>query len=144
LTRQCIAALLATGALRQAEHHAELAYASAGGRLREMVSALALADVRLRHGAARAAEAHGWYERALGLANELGVRSVAAEATLGLGELAGARGDSAAATRLFEEALGIYRRLGFGHYASRAERLLAEGDRDVQLIASGIVLKSSS
>jgi hypothetical protein len=43
-----------------------------------------------------------------------------------------ARGDTAAGSRLFEEALAIHRRLGLGYYAARAERLLAACNADVQ------------
>ena len=127
-----IEALLAAGALAQAEQYAEGAYASAGGRLREAVGALALGDVRLRNGAGRAAEADDCYDRARRLADDLGARSLAAAAMLGLGELAVARGDTVTGTRLFEEALVVYRRLGLGHYAARAERLLAACNADVQ------------
>ena len=58
--------------------------------------------------------------------------SIAARAMLGLGELAVARGDTAAGSRLFEEALAIHRRLGLGYYAGQAERLLAASSADVQ------------
>ena len=51
---------------------------------------------------------------------------------LGLGELAMARGDTAAGLRRFEEATTIYRQLGLAHYATRAEQLLAAGSADVQ------------
>jgi class 3 adenylate cyclase/tetratricopeptide (TPR) repeat protein len=120
-----IEALLAVGSLDKAEQLAEAAYASAGGRLREAVAALALGDVRLRSGRARLAEAQPWYERSRRLAHDLGVRSIAAAVMLGLGELAMARGDAATAAAHFEEAVAIYRRLGLGHYAVRGERLLA-------------------
>jgi tetratricopeptide (TPR) repeat protein len=127
-----VEALLAADAVVQAEHYAEAAYASAGGRMREAVGALTLGTVRLRGSVARAAEAHDWFDRALRLADELGTRSIAASAMVGLGEWALARGDSAAALGRFEEALAIYRRLGLAHYAARTERLLADVGADAQ------------
>ena len=66
------------------------------------------------------------------LADDLGVRSLEAQAMVGLGELAVARGDTATGSRLFEEALAIHRRLGLGYYAARAERVLAACNADVQ------------
>jgi class 3 adenylate cyclase/tetratricopeptide (TPR) repeat protein len=127
-----IEALLAAGSLPLAAQHAEAAYALAGGRLREAVAMLALGDVRLRQGAAHASEAHDWHDRTRRLANDLGVRSLAAGALLGLGESAVAQGDTATGIHLFEEALAIYRNLGLGHYAARGERLLAACRADLQ------------
>ena len=125
-----IEALLAAEAVEQAERYAETAYASAGGHLREAVAALALGDVRLRSSAARLPEAHEWYDRALRLAAALGLRSIAAGAMLGLGELAVARGDMVTAIRLFGEASAVHRSLGLGHYAARGERLLTACQAD--------------
>ena len=125
-----IEALLAAEAVEQAERYAETAYASAGGHLREAVGALALGDVRLRSSVARLPEAYEWYDRALRLADDLGLRSIAAGAMLGLGELAVARGDMVTAIRLFGEASAVHRSLGLGHYAARGERLLTACQAD--------------
>jgi hypothetical protein len=103
--------------------------------MRETAAALAFGAIRLRAGIARAAEAHDWYQRALRLADELGTRSLAATAMLGLGELAFAREDAAAGIRRCEDALAIYRELGFAHYAAKAEALLAAGSAGVQASA---------
>ena len=78
----------------------------------------------LRSSAARLPEAHEWYDRALRLAAALGLRSIAAGAMLGLGELAVARGDMVTAIRLLGEASAMYRSLDLGHYTARGERLL--------------------
>jgi hypothetical protein len=131
-TAVIIEALIAADSLTQAEQHAEAASATAGGRLRELVAVLALADVRLRSGAEHVAEAQEGYERARRLAGDLGIQSIEARAMLGLGELALARSDTAAAGRLFGDAAAIHRRLGLGYYATRAERLLAACNPDVQ------------
>jgi hypothetical protein len=83
-------------------------------------------------GAAHASEAETWYERARALGVDLGVSSIAAAAMLGLGALAVARGNPAAGTRLYEDALAIYRRLDLAHYAARAARLLGDVEAGVQ------------
>ena len=131
-TALIVEALLAAGSVAQAEQYANAAYASAGGRLRETVGALMFGAIRLRGGVAHVAEAHDQFDRALRIADDLGRRSLAAAAILGLGELAMARGDTAAGLRRFEEATTIYRQLGLAHYATRAEQLLAAGSADVQ------------
>jgi len=127
-----IEALLAADSVEHAERLAEAVHGSAGGRLREAVSALALGEVRRRKGGARQGEAQEWFERTRRIADDIGVGSLAANAMIGLGDLAVARGDVPVASALYEEALGIHRRLGLGYYASRAERAIAACSVDAQ------------
>ena len=118
--------LLIAGEVRRAERAAELAHARAGGRLREMHSALAMAEVRAQGGPAQWAEAERWYDQAIALAETLGVKSVLAMARLGAGALAAARGAAAASVRHLQQALTLTRELGLRHFEPRIERLLAE------------------
>jgi tetratricopeptide (TPR) repeat protein len=130
-----IEALLAADSFEHAERLAEAVYRSAGGRLREAVSALSLGEVRLRKGGPRQNEAQEWFERARRIADDIGVGSIAANAMLGLGDLAVARGDASVANGLYEDALAIHRRLGLGYYASRVERAIAASSVDAQASA---------
>jgi class 3 adenylate cyclase/tetratricopeptide (TPR) repeat protein len=118
--------LLVAGEARRAERAAELAHARAGGRLREMHSALAMAEVRAQGGPVQWADAERWYDHAIALAEALGVNSVLAMARLGAGALAVARGASAAGARHLQQALTLARDLGLRHFEPRIERLLAE------------------
>jgi class 3 adenylate cyclase len=118
--------LLIAGEVQRAERAAELAHARAGGRLREMHSALAMADVRAQGGPARWADAERWYDQAIALAETLGVNSVLAMARLGLGALAAARGAAATGARQLQQALALVRALGLRHFEPRLERLLAD------------------
>jgi len=118
--------LLIAGEVRRAERAAELAEARAGGRLREMHSALAMADVCAQGGPAQRAAAQRWYDQAIALAEILGIRSVQAMAKLGLAALAAAHGASAVGERHLQAALTIVRDLGLRHFEARIQRLLAE------------------
>jgi class 3 adenylate cyclase/tetratricopeptide (TPR) repeat protein len=118
--------LLITGEVRRAERAAELAHARAGGRLREMHSALAMAEVCAQAGPARWTEAERWYDQAIALAETLGVNSVLAIARLGAGALAATRGATAASVRHLQQALTLSRDLGLRHFEPRIEGLLAE------------------
>jgi len=117
--------LLVAGEVRRAERAAELAQARAGGRLREMHSALAMADVRAQGGPAQRAEAEGWYDQAIALAEILGIHSVQAMARLGAGALAAARGAPAVGARHLQQALTLARDLDLRHFEPRIQRLLA-------------------
>ena len=119
-------ALLAIGEVNRAEQCAERSYRNAGGRLRELGCAIALADVLIRVGPARWPEAERWLGRAQTLAQAIGSRSGLATTSLARAELAHAAGDGEAATRHAEMARAAYRALGFSRYEGRAERLLAE------------------
>ncbi len=119
-------ALLAIGDLKRAEQCAERSYQNAGGRLRELGCALALADVLTRIGPARWADAERWLERAHTLAQAIPLRSGLAATSLGRAELAQAAGNTEAAMRHAEVARAAYAALGFTRYEGRAERLLAE------------------
>jgi class 3 adenylate cyclase len=123
--RLVVEALLAADEVQRAERVAELAYRRAGGRLREMLSASALADVMLRRGPTHWDIAAQWYGRAVALAEPLGARSALAVAMLGLADLAAVRGDQRSSADKLEQALGIFRDLGLGYYQGRGERLLA-------------------
>ncbi len=119
-------ALLALGEVKRAEQCAERAYQSAGGRLRELGCALALADVLTRIGPARWTEAERWLDRAHTLAQEIGVRSRLAATSLGRATLAHASGNAEAALRHAEVARAAYAGLGFTRDVARADRILAE------------------
>jgi tetratricopeptide (TPR) repeat protein len=118
--------LLIAGEVRRADRAAELAHARAGGRLREMHSALAMAEVRAQGGPAQWTDAERWYEQAIALAEALGVNSVLATARLGAGALAAARGNSAASARHLQQALILARDLDLRHLEPRIKRLLAQ------------------
>jgi len=118
--------LLIAGDVRRAERAAELAHARAGGRLREMHSALAMAEVRAQGGPTQWADAERFYDQAIALAETLGVNSVLAMARLGAGALAAVRGASDASLRHLQQALALTRDLGLRHFEPRIERLLAE------------------
>jgi class 3 adenylate cyclase/tetratricopeptide (TPR) repeat protein len=124
------------GEPRRAEEYARLVYATCGGRLREAAGALALADA-LRHvGGARAAEAERLYAEARDLASAVGARSIVAGADRGLGELAAARGDVAAATRHLEASHALYRALGFQRSADAVAGARAALDAGARRTAS--------
>ena len=119
-------ALLALGDLERAEQIARYAYEHAAGRLREMLSALALGNVLLRLGSPHLSEAEHVYDQAITLAETLGARLPLTIAHLGAGELAAARGDPATGARHLRQALTLCRELGLARYQPRAERLLAD------------------
>ncbi len=119
-------ALLAIGELKRAEQCAERSYQTAGGRLRELGCAIALADVLTRIGPARWAEAERWLDRAQTLAHAIPSSSGLAATSLARAELAQSAGDAEAATRHAEVARAAYAALGFARYEGRAERILAE------------------
>ncbi len=135
--------LLVVGDLRRAARAAELAQARAGGRLREMHSALAMAEVRAQGGAAQWAEAERWYDQASALAEALGVRSVLAMARLGAGALAAARGATVASARHLQHALTLSRDLGLRHFELRIERLLAENQTPAGSAAATVLHDTS-
>ena len=130
-----VEALVAVGELKRARRLAELAYAHAGGRLREALCATALGDVTWRLGPEHYATAQGWYDRAISLAEVVDTRWPLATASLGAAELALARGDRASAARLAEKALVIYREVDLARYQTRAERLLARVDAGAEATA---------
>ena len=119
-------ALLAIDEPKLAEQCAERSYRGAGGRLRELNCALALADVQARLGPARWADAARWLERAHVLANAVGSRSGLAATSLGRATLAHVAGDAESALRHAEVARAAYEALGFSRDAGKAERILAD------------------
>ena len=129
------AALVAIGDIERAEQSARWAHDRAAGRLREMLSALALGDVLARVEPVHWAEAERWYHRGIELAETLGAPWILVAARCGAGELAVARGDHATAVRHLEQALAPCRTLGLGHYQARVERLLGEVQRAVPVSA---------
>jgi class 3 adenylate cyclase/tetratricopeptide (TPR) repeat protein len=133
-----VEALLALGDLKGAERCARLAHSHAAGRLREMLSALALGDVLLRLGPPHWDEAERAYSQAIGVAETLGARSPLAIARLGAGELALRRGDRAASARHLHQALTLCRDLGLDRYRPRAEHLLADAAGDEGAPAHGV------
>jgi hypothetical protein len=125
-------ALLAIDESKRAEQCAERSYRNAGGRLRELGCALALADVLIRLGPARWAEAERWLERAQVLAQAVGSRSGLANVALTRAELARAADDRTTASRYAEQARAGFQALGFTRYAERAARVLAESGAPTQ------------
>ena len=130
--RVVVEAYLAAGENKRAERAARFAYLKAGGRLREMLCSVAMGDVMLAGGAERWDDAERWYERARGLAGEIGHRSTAAIASLGLAEIAASRGDRETALRLLNEGLEGARTLGLVREQRRGERLEVEITADAQ------------
>ncbi len=120
-----VEALVAAGEAQRAERYAQRAYASGGGRLRDMICATALGDALLAVGAPRAAEIRRWYDHAAELARQLGVQSTEARAQLGTAELLAALGETEAARRHALQAGTIFQALGFDRWRARAERLSA-------------------
>jgi tetratricopeptide (TPR) repeat protein len=114
-------ALLLAGERERAERHATALYRRAGGRLRQAFLALMCGDVAAHGG--RAEDAERSFREALGLADMVGSRSVAAAAELGLARVAALRGDAGRRTLHADRALGLSRALGLGHYAAQADRL---------------------
>lgn len=97
-------------------------YKLAGGRLREAIASIGWASV-LRTRPGGSAEAERLYHQALAQAETVGVRSVAAEAAVGLAEALDARGDHAGAAREAARAQPTIATLDLGHLARRLERL---------------------
>jgi len=132
-----VAALLAMGDVKRAARVAEAAYAHASGRLREMHSALGMADVRFHLGPDSWAEAQRWYDQSVALAETLGTRAHLAAARLGAGELAAARGATQTALRQLRQARELCRAFNLRHYLARAERALADVDGGAHAPAQG-------
>jgi len=126
---------VAVGELKRARRLAELAYAHAGGRLREALCTTALGDVTWRLGPEHYATAQDWYDRAISLAEVIDTRWPLVTACLGAAELALARGDQSGAARLAERALVICREVGLARYQARAERLLARVETGAEALA---------
>jgi tetratricopeptide (TPR) repeat protein len=119
-------ALVAVGELRRAEALAQLAHRVASGRLREMLSTLALGQVLVRLGPQRWTDAGRCFDQALALGETLGAQTALTAARLGAGELALARGDVPLAARQLQAARALGAALGLGRYVARIDRLLAE------------------
>jgi len=122
-----INALAAVGEVDLAERTARAAYARAAGRLREMLSAFALADTLTQRGPEYWAEAEKWYEQTIGLAESIGAKATLAAARIGAGTLASLRGEQVTARRQLNEGIHLSRAMGMSHYAQHAERVLADG-----------------
>jgi len=120
---------LALGDLDRAERLARLAQERAAGRLRQLLSAIAMGDVMVRR--RRWDEGQRLYDQAGALAETLGARSALAAARLGTAELAAARGDHATCVAALVQALEISRALGLARYQARGERLRPRTDTDV-------------
>ena len=65
--------------------------------------------------------AEGHYNQALALANELGMRPLAAHCYLGLGKLHGGTGDGVKAKQHLTTAARMYREMGMGSWLEKAE-----------------------
>ena len=116
--------LMMAGEMQRAKNYAEVAYAHAGGRLREAHCAAACGDVMRRLGREHWEQAADWYAHAITLGDATGARSTLAAAHLGAGELAAARGDRQGSAAHLQKALELSQALGHTRYRLRAERLL--------------------
>jgi tetratricopeptide (TPR) repeat protein len=114
-------AFLALDDLVRAERYAEQLRGHVGGRLRDAHLATLLGEIMTRRGRHDVAERH--FAEAIGAAEAIGVRSLAAAAALGAAELAAARGDAATAARHRQQARTIATELRLGRYLARARRL---------------------
>jgi tetratricopeptide (TPR) repeat protein len=121
-----VEALIAIGEVYRARNFIEVAYAHAGGRLREAICTAAFGRVMQHLGPSYWEDAARWYERARVLGAALGARSVQAAAGLGVAELAAARGEHAAAAAQIEEVRRICQAAGLRRYEQQATRLQAE------------------
>ena len=117
-------ALVTVGEVARAERYARLAYNRASGRLREMLSALALADALTAREPTHWEEAERCYEQAVGLAEALGARAILAASRLGIARLAAARADREACARHLQQVLPICEALHLARYQTRAEHLI--------------------
>ncbi len=123
--------LLVLEDVERAERFARLAHAHAAGRLRKVLSAIALADVYALLGPRCWGEAESLYRDATALASAIGVRPAVAWAKLGAGKLAIARGAPDSASVLLRQALALTDALEMGRYAAQAKLLLDDiGERD--------------
>jgi class 3 adenylate cyclase/tetratricopeptide (TPR) repeat protein len=116
--------LLMAGEVQRAKNYAEVAYAHAGGRLREAICATACGDVMRHLGQDHWEQAADWYAHAITLAAAIGSRSTLAAAQLGAGELEAARGDRQGAATHLRQALEGSQAAGLTRYRSRAQRQL--------------------
>ncbi len=116
-------ALAAAGEAARARRLLEAAYAHAGGRLREANCAAAIGHSLLRQEPPAFCEAERWLEKSLALAREIGHRSTAAVALLGIAEVAGASADRQRVAQALGEALAISRSLGLKRLQGRVESL---------------------
>ncbi len=119
-----ISALIVCGEVERARKLADLATTRAGGRLRAARLHLAKGEALVAGHDGDPCGAYSSYTDALALANEIGARSVAARARLGLGHLALCRGEDAIARENLEAALAGCEALGLVHYARQARVLL--------------------
>jgi class 3 adenylate cyclase/tetratricopeptide (TPR) repeat protein len=117
-------ALVAAGEVKRARRFAETAYQNAGGRYREAVAVVGLADAIRAHGDSQADQARGFYKHGRALAEKIGSRSTAAAAALGLAALARNQGRDEEAGREARCAIELASALGLQLYVRRAETLL--------------------
>lgn len=115
--------LLELGEIQRAQGFVELAYGHAGGRFREAMCTVAMADVLRHRGADHWDEAAQWYARALTLAQPLTLQSTLAAAHLGAAELAADRGDRAVAAQHLQNVLAACQAIGLRRYQPRIDRL---------------------
>jgi class 3 adenylate cyclase/tetratricopeptide (TPR) repeat protein len=122
-------ALIRSGETERAEQYAARTVRHGGGRLRALLGALAMGQVKRQLGAPHWRESEECYDRALRLARELGLRSVEAAALLGRGALALEMDDLAHAETLIASARELAQQSGFLCYRDQADRLLAVTQR---------------
>lgn len=118
-----MAFLLGGADLARSERVVRRIYDFAGGRLREAIASVGLADVIGRRVGFGAPEVERLYQDAAARAEAVGVRSVAAEAALGLAQVGLARGDFALAQRHAAHAGGVVATLGLAGLADRLSRV---------------------
>jgi len=119
-----VSVLLMAGEVERAHRFATLAYAHAGGRLRDALCSVGLGDVALARGAEHFDEARRWFNRACDLGEAMASRSIVLGARLGLARLALVGGEAARGRDLLLAVRQGSQEIGFGRFARRAEELL--------------------
>ena len=122
-----IEALIGRGELHLAEQAAQQARQRAGGRFKEMQSALALALVYAQDTGERRGRADRLFAEAITTAEMLRAHTVLAAAHLGAGTLAAVRGAHEESQRHWRKAADVARAAGLRHYELQADRLLGAG-----------------
>jgi len=131
-----VEAFLGLGEVKRAERAARVAVERAAGRLRILLAKAALADVLVRQGPSTWAEAERTVDRALGLAEAIGCRSVQVQALLARARLALAHDATDDARRALEAAQARGREIGLVRYDRLIALLLTQVDVGLSAAAS--------
>jgi tetratricopeptide (TPR) repeat protein len=123
-------ALLHDGRVDEARSRAAEALARAVAHAERGIQAWTLrllAEIAAHPTASRAEEAQGYYQQALELAGQLGMRPLVAHCHLGLGTLYRRTGDGAKAQEHLTTAATMYREMDMGFWLAKAEAELGGG-----------------